>query len=145
LASGDAWVGTAWRRVFLLEVPICLATALFWLVCPDSALTSVHVLAHVDPVHVSLLAQIAIVVLAIFVWFYGRWLSSGRVELRPFRYLQEGMVLSDALLSWVAIAGLASGTMQTAPALAQITMASLWLIVRVAFLIRTAPRRGAQA
>lgn len=137
MVNDEAMVGRGWRRVFLLEVPICLASALYWLACPDQALATIHGIAHADPVHVSLLAQLAFVVLAVFVWFYGRWLGSGRVQLRPFRYLQEGLILSDGLLIWAAIASLDAGAMQAGPAAGQITMAGAWLAIRVAFLITT--------
>ncbi|MFV8749516.1 hypothetical protein ACNOYE_03070 [Nannocystaceae bacterium ST9] len=134
----DATLGNRWKRVFLLEVPICLATALFWLFAPFAALRSIHGLEHADAVHAGLLAQIAFVVLAMFVWFYARWLLGGPVALRPFRYLQEGMCLSDALLIWLALASVENGSMLLGPAIGQAGMAGLWLIVRVAFLVDTA-------
>lgn len=139
-------VGRSWRRVFLLEIPICAGSVLYWVGLPDVALRTIHGLDAPDPVHASLLAQLGFVVLAVFVWFYARWLLSGRVALRPFRYFQEGASLSDALLIWAAFDGLAREALMLLPGLAQATMATLWLGIRVVFLVSTrepAGRRGA--
>lgn len=121
-------------------MPICSITALYWIVTPGAALEALYGVEAPDAVHASLLAQLAFVVLAVFVWFYGRWLLSGRVALRPFRYLQEGMGMSDAMLIWAAFDGVARGAIQPAAGAAQAIMAAIWLGVRVVFLATTAGR-----
>lgn len=133
-------LGRTWRRLFLLEVPICALSVLYWVLTPNAALRSIHGVTAPDPVHASLLAQLGFVVLAVFVWFYGRWLLSGRVALRPFRYFQEGASLSDALLICAACEGMAAGAILPLPGIAQATMAALWLGIRVVFLLATRER-----
>ena len=72
-------------------------------------------------------------------WTYGRWIFSGRVELRPFRYLQEGLLLGDVFLVVEGLVALGLPGAWTAAALGQIGMAALWGGVRIVFLARNRP------
>jgi hypothetical protein len=128
-------VSDRWRRAFLVEVPICLVTAGYWLFAPAQYLSQAYAV-EADLAHAAVLRQLGFVLLSILVWFYGRWLLSGRVELRPFRYLQEGLALGDVFIIGAAVHALAVGQLGADMALAQIIPAGLWLAVRVVFLIR---------
>ena len=131
------YVSAGWRALFALEIPICLATVLYWWLGTESYLKTTFGLDAADGVHVALVWQCAVVVGTVFVWFYGRWLLSPEVELRPFRWLQEGMAIGDVLLIVLGVRLLALPGAARAAAVAQIGMASLWLLVRVVFLFRT--------
>jgi hypothetical protein len=87
------------------------------------------------------------VVASVFVWFYGRWLLSPRVELAPFRWLQEGMALGDVALIALAVKLAEAPGASRGAAAAQALMAGGWLVVRTVFLLRTyvAPRRRPSA
>lgn len=134
-------VSTRWRRVFLVEIPICLATAGYWLLAPAHYLSQAYAI-EADPTHAAVLRQLAFVLLSMLVWFYGRWLLSGRVELRPFRYLQEGLALGDLFIIGAAVHALVVGQLGASMALAQIIPAGLWLAVRVIFLTMTSAKRA---
>src|SRR5262245_49444642 len=122
-----------WRWLFLVEVPICFGTAAYWLMAPEHFLQMTFSARSADAVHAALVVQLAGVLFSILVWTYGRWLLSGRVELRPFRMFQEGLALGDVFLVAEAI-----GFERRTPALnGQIAMASFWLVVRLFFLWST--------
>lgn len=133
-----------WRWLFLIEVPICLATAGFWLLAPEQYVAQAYGVEAGDVAHVGLLRQLAFVLLSILVWFYGRWLLSGTVEVRPFRYLQEGLALGDVFIIGGAIFAAASGELDVAMAVAQIIPAGVWLAVRVVFLQRYSNARASR-
>jgi hypothetical protein len=134
-AAGE--VSPAWRALFLVEVPLTLATCVYWVVAGGSHLTAMYGAASAPAL--ALLTQLTGVVFSLVVWFYGRWLLSSRpVELRPFRYLQEGFALGDVFLVLAALDALRRGLGGPAVWIAQAAMAGLWLAVRVVFLVRTA-------
>jgi hypothetical protein len=132
-----------WRRFFLVEIPICFATGAYWLVAPGHYVQQTYGVAAPDAAHEGLTRQLAFVLLTVLVWTYGRWLASGRVELRPFRLLQEGLALGDVLIIAGAAHAASTSAMSPAMALAQSAPAAFWLAVRVVFLVRTqtAPAR----
>jgi hypothetical protein len=125
-----------WRIVFAAELPICLATCLFWLFAPAEYLGGFLGKRPHDLADYLLLQQSTAVVFSMFVYFYGRVLLSRRVDLRTFRYLQEAMALGDVLVlaaTWAAHAYL---TPRPELLFAQTAMAALWLGVRGVFLVR---------
>jgi hypothetical protein len=125
-----------WRIVFAIEIPICLGTCLLWLLAPAQYLGGFLGKRPHDVADYLLLQQSSALVFSMFVYFYGRILLSGRVDLRTFRYLQEAMALGDVIAlaaAWMAHAYL---TPQPGLLVAQTAMAALWLGIRVLFLIR---------
>src|SRR5262249_15262092 len=101
-----------WRRLFLVEIPICVATSAYWALAPADFVTRTFGVAAVDGAHLALVRQLAGVVFSLLAWTYGRWLLSGSVELRPFRFLQEGLALGDVFLVVAAIVGGQGGGMR---------------------------------
>lgn len=130
-------VSRRWRRAFFVEVPICVGTAAYWLLAPGDYLSRAYGVAATDPGHVGALRQLAFVLASLLGWTYGRWLTSGVVELRPFRYLQEGLALGDVLIVGGALFALVRGEMSPALAAGQMAPASFWLAVRASFLWQT--------
>jgi hypothetical protein len=65
-------------------------------------------------------------------WLLGR----GDIQLRPFRYLQEGFAIGDVVLIAAAVYCLRSRTGTPALWMTQAAMAGLWLAARVVFLAR---------
>ncbi len=133
-----------WRWLFLIEVPICLATAGFWLLAPNQYVSSAYGVDAGDLAHIGLLRQLAFVLVSMLGWFYGRWLLSGSVELRPFRFLQEGLALGDMFIIAGAIYATTTGELDASMAVAQMVPAGIWLAVRVVFLLRYANARASQ-
>ena len=87
-----------------------------------------------DTGHHYLVLQGASTVATLFVWFYGRVLFAPSIDLRTFRYLQEGMALGDAgILTLSAYAALAARP-DPDTLIAQVAMASVWGAIRVWFL-----------
>lgn len=130
-------VSLRWRRAFFVEVPICVGTAAYWLLAPGDYVARAYGVAAADVAHAGALRQLAFVLATLLGWTYGRWLLSGLVELRPFRYLQEGLALGDALIIAGAASAAARGEMAPGLAAGQMAPAALWLAVRAAFLWRT--------
>jgi hypothetical protein len=125
-----------WRIVFAVEIPICLGTCLLWLLAPAQYLGGFLGKRPHDVADYLLLQQSSALVFSMFVYFYGRILLSGRVDVRTFRYLQEAMALGDVIVlatTWAAHAYLAP---RPDLLVAQTAMAALWLGIRVLFLIR---------
>lgn len=139
VSSAAPTLSRGWTRAFLVEVPICLGTAAYWLLAPGHYVAQAYGAPAADLAHTGLLRQLAFVLASLLGWTYGRWLLSGAVELRPFRYLQEGLALGDVFI--IAGAAFAASRGEMAPALAagQMAPAAFWLAVRVVFLWR--PRR----
>lgn len=129
-------VSVGWRRTFAVEVPICLATAAFWLFAPGD-FTALAFGVPGSPGVNLLVWQLAGVLVSILGWTYGRWLFSGQVELRPFRFLQEGLLLGDVFLVAEGFVALGLPGASPASAAAQIFLATFWGAVRVVFLWRT--------
>ena len=96
-----------------------------------------------DAGHRYLVLQAGSTVLTLLVWSYGRVLFAPSIDLRTFRYLQEGMALGDAgILALSAYAAIFArpdpGTL-----MAQVFMAALWGGIRVRFLWSHRPRAAA--
>lgn len=140
--SPDAAAGPArprelsprWRALFRVEVPICAGTVVYWLLAPEHYLGQLFGDLPVDSGHRYLVLQAASTVGTLLVWFYGRVLFAPEIELRTFRYLQEGMALGDAgilaLSAWLALVARPDPT----TLLAQVLLAAFWGAVRVVFL-----------
>lgn len=128
-----------WRWLFAVEVPICFATAAWWVLAPGDFLALSFGVAP-SPGAVLLVRQLAGVLFSLLVWTYGRWLFSGRVELRPFRFLQEGLLFGDVFLVLEGLVAFGLPGASPAAALGQIGMAALWGIVRIVFLARNTLR-----
>ena len=131
---------TRWRILFFIEIPICLGTAVYWLLTPGHFVGTTWGI-DADAAHVGLSRQLAFVLLSILVWFYARMLLDPRTSLRTFRLFQEGLLLGDVLIILGAVVGASRGEMRSVMALAQAVPAALWGIVRVVFLVRTRPGR----
>lgn len=136
-SRGEGLLAPGWRWVFVVEVPLTLATGVYWLALTEQFVETMFGAGAACDASIALVVQLACVVLSLVVWFYGRWLLSGRVELRPFRYLQEGFALGDVALVALALGALRDGTGEAAAWSAQAGMAGLWLAVRIVFLART--------
>jgi hypothetical protein len=133
----DGVLPRRWRRVFAIELPLTAGACLYWTVAAPAHLETLFGPGTASPAALILLAQLAAVVFSLVVWFYGRWLlGRGDIQLRPFRYLQEGFAIGDVILIAVAAHCLWTGAGTPAPWLAQAGMAGLWLAVRVVFLVR---------
>lgn len=130
----------AWRTIFGLEILIVAATCLVWLLRPASLLEGLYGL-DADAGAYLLLQQSSNVVFCAYVFLYLRMLRARPFPALPFRWLQEAMALGDVfmLAQSVAMWRLLDAT----PLLlvAQAGMATLWLGIRVTYLVTTrAPR-----
>jgi hypothetical protein len=124
------------RALFLIEIPICLGTAGYWLFGGEHYVRTTWALSA-DAGHHGLLRLQAGMLVSLLVWFYGRWLLAGVRELGVFRWFQEGLALGDVfLIAGAAYAGV-RGEMSTAMSLAQAIPALIWFFVRVVFLVHT--------
>lgn len=107
---------------------------MYWIVAPEHYVRKMFGDVHVDAGHRYLVFQAASTVATLLVWFYGRVLFAPAIDLRTFRYLQEGMAIGDlailGLSAYLAIAG----NPDPATLVAQVIMASLWGGLRIAFL-----------
>lgn len=128
-------LGRAWRNTFLLEVPICLGTAAYWLFGGAQFIQQTWGIAA-DAAHLGLLRMQAGVIVSLLVWFYGRWLLAGVRDLRGFRLFQEGLAVGDVFIVAGAAYAASRGEISAAMAWAQIVPAVIWLVVRVVFLWR---------
>lgn len=124
-----------WRAVFLIEIPICVATAVYWIFGGAHYVRETWALSA-DAGHLGLLRMQAGVLLSILVWFYGRWLIAGVRDLAAFRFFQEGLALGDVFILVGAAFAVARGEVSSKMGLAQAGPAALWLVVRVVFLLR---------
>jgi hypothetical protein len=113
-----------------------MATVAYWIIAPDEYARQMFGDTAINPGHRYLVWQTASVVATMLVWFYGRVLFAPSIELRTFRYLQEGMALGDAgilaLSAYLALAARPHPGMLTM----QVFMAALWGGIRVVFLWR---------
>ena len=124
-----------YRALFLVEIPICLATAGYWLFAADHYVRTTFGVAA-DRGHIGLLRMQAGVLVSILVWFYGRWLIAGVRDLAAFRFFQEGLALGDVFIIVGAAYAASRGEVSVPMSLAQAVPAAFWLIVRVVFLAR---------
>jgi hypothetical protein len=70
------------------------------------------------------MTQLTAVVFSMVVWFSGRWLlGRGDIQLRPFRYLQDGFAIGDVVLIAIAAHCLATRTGTPALWMAQAALA----------------------
>jgi hypothetical protein len=116
---------------------VCLATCLFWLVAPGDYLAGFYGFPAGAPAPYLLLQQSTTVVFCAYVYLYAALLRMRPFPLTVFRRLQEAMALGD-----VAVLGSAAWAwhaLQPAPGLwaAQVGMATLWLVLRLVWLVRT--------
>jgi len=127
-------VSARWRAVFRIEIPICAATVVYGVVAPEHYVWKMFGITA-DTGHRYLVFQAASTVSTLLVWFYGRVLFAPSIDLRTFRYLQEGMAIGDlgilALSAYLAI----EGHPDPATLVAQVVLAGLWGGLRVAFLL----------
>jgi hypothetical protein len=130
----DEGLSPRWRAVFRLEIPICAATVAYWIIAPEHYAQKMFGEAALDAGHRYLVLQVASTVSTLLVWFYGRVLFARTIDLRTFRYLQEGMALGDAGI--LALSAYLAATARPDPGtlIAQVFMAALWGGIRVAFL-----------
>jgi hypothetical protein len=132
----DGVLPRRWRTVFAIELPLTAGACLYWTLAAPRHLEAMFGPGTASPAALTVLAQLTAVVFSLVVWFYGRWLlGRGEVQLRPFRYLQEGFAIGDVVLIAVAAHCLRTGAGTPALWIAQLGMAGLWLAVRVLFLI----------
>jgi hypothetical protein len=133
----DGVVSRRWRRIFAIELPLTAGACLYWTVTPTAHVEAMFGAGAATPAALLVLAQLTAVVFSLVVWFYGRWLlGRGDVQLRPFRYLQEGFAIGDIVL--IAMAAYCLWTRAGTPGLwiAQGAVAGAWLATRLVFLAR---------
>lgn len=127
-------ISARWRAIFRIEIPICAATVVYWIVAPEHYVSHLFGDGSIDTARRYLVLQAASTVATLLVWFYGRVLFAPTIDLGTFRYLQEGMALGDlgilALSAYLA----AAGHPDPSTLIAQIVMAALWGSLRIVFL-----------
>jgi len=132
----DRGIPRGWWLLFCTELPLVAGTLVYWVVAPDAFLTESIGIAAPGAPERYLLHLYGGVVGTLVLWFYGRVLLAPRLHLPTFRRLQEALGIGDVVI--VGLGLQAWGALDAAPAMlaAQIGMAGLWGMVRVAFLIK---------
>ena len=127
---------SGWRRLFQLEIVICVATALYWILAPRSYLEALFVDPHVDGVTRYLVLQGAGVLLCAWGYLYARLLLQREFSEASFRHLQEAMAIGDVFVLVTSFLGWRDSTLafRTPTFAAQVVMAALWLAIRVVYL-----------
>jgi hypothetical protein len=136
-------VTRGWYAIFWVEVAICAATALSWIAAPEPFLRAVMGIESPDLRDHMVLLLGANTVLCAYVYLYARLLADRPFNRHAFRRLQEAMALGDVgilVASAVSCAQLSPDPLWMA---GQIGMASVWLGIRVAWLVRTRSDREA--
>lgn len=137
-----------WNVVFWIEIGICFATCLFWLLAPNDFLQKVYNIQGTEALRNGhfLLLQGGLVVFCAYVYLYTRLMLARPFPMQSFVYLQEAMALGDVLI--LILSFMMWKTSKPDPALwsAQVGMASLWLVIRMVFLVQVGWRnKQAQA
>lgn len=138
-------ISRRWRAVFRVEVPICAATVAYWILLPDHYARTLFGDVMPDAGHRYLVLQAASTVGTLLVWFYGRVLFAPSIDLRTFRYLQEGMALGDAGILALSAYVVRVAHPDPGALIAQVLMAALWGTIRVVFLWSHRERSDAAA
>ena len=73
-----------WKLIFGIEIPICLATCVYWFGFPSDYFAKLLGRQTFDAADYVLLQQRAIPIFSVYVYFYGRLLLSPKVPLRLF-------------------------------------------------------------
>jgi len=128
-------VSSKWLIIFAVEVPIVLATGVYWTFFGEQFMTSIYGKGF-EGVEKYLLQQYAAVICCYLGWFYGRWIFSSKdIRVTDFCYFQEAALLGDIylVLSTYYNRHLFAnvGVM-----LAQAGAASFWGILRVIFMLQ---------
>jgi len=123
-----------WRAIFRIEIPICAATVVYWIVAPEHYVRKMFGDIPFDTGHRYLVLHVASTVSTLLVWFYGRVLFAPSIDLRTFRYLQEGMAIGDLGIRALSAYLATTGHPDPGALIAQIVMATLWGGLRIVFL-----------
>jgi hypothetical protein len=126
-----------WRAVFWLEVAICAATSLSWIVAPEPFLRGAIGIEAPDLRHHLVLLLGANVVLCAYVYLYARLLLERPFPRAAFRRLQEAMALGD--VGMLATSAVQCAQLSPDPwwMAGQIGMAAVWLAIRVLWLVQS--------
>ena len=131
----------AWKRLFQLEVAICVATAAYGAFAPAAYQRALFADppagAHAD----YLVVQAAGILFCAWGYLYARLLHARPFHEESFRRLQEAMAIGDVIVLAASVAALRNPGLALRPAAiwAQVGMAALWLGLRVAYLARRRP------
>jgi len=126
-------ISNRWRAIFRIEIPIVLATGVYWIVAPEHY-TRMMFGVTADVGHHYLVLQSASTVLTLLVWFYARVLFAPSIDLRTFRYLQEGMALGDLGILGLSVYLALAAHPDVGMLVSQVFMAALWGSIRIVFL-----------
>lgn len=138
-------ISHGWRNLFRLEIPICAGTVAYWIIAPGDYIRRMFGDVPVDAGHRYLVLQGASTVGTLLVWFYARVLFAPSIDLRTFRYLQEGMALGDAGILALSAYAAAAAHPDRGMLTGQIAMATLWGAIRIWFLWTHRERAGLPA
>jgi hypothetical protein len=135
----DRGIPASWWWLFLVELPLVAGTLVYWIVAPGDYLEStLGVAPSVQTTY--LLHLYAGTVGSLALYFYARVLLSRPIELRTFRYLQEGFLIGDVAIVGLGLANLGVEGLDPGKVWAQITLAAVWGAIRVVFLARVPVR-----
>ncbi len=144
-----SWIPKTWFYVLSSEVFICLATAIYWVVAPNSYLATAYDI-HVDkPLSTQLVPvvyfiamltfQSMVYLLACLLWTK----PTNPVErLNCLCYMEQAMLIGDILIDVITIgAWIQSGFTGTFVKFAQVFMATLWGTIRAVFLVQVGKKK----
>lgn len=133
MGSGEA-LPRGWKRVFQVEVIICVATAAFWFVAPDAYARALFVAPVVSPLSRYLTLQAAGILLCAWGYLYARLLHGRSFSVSAFCRLQEAMAIGDVIVLWSSFSSRNVLSFERQAFVAQIAMAAVWLAIRVGYL-----------
>ena len=133
--SGELTAG--WRKVFWLEVAICVATAVTFLFAPETYLRDFAGFAAPDLRHHLQLLMSANILVCAYGWLYARMLLERPFPFRAFRFLQEAMAIGDVIILILSMVQVVMLEPHLGLWAGQVFMASLWLGIRVYWLVLT--------
>lgn len=123
--------------VFWVEVAICALTVLSWVFAPEPFLRAVVGIDTPDLRHHLLLLLGGNVVFCAYVYLYARLLLDEPFPRLAFRRLQEAMALGDVVILATSVIQCVLLTPDPLWMAGQIGMASLWLVIRMSWLVQT--------
>ncbi|MDB4928761.1 MAG: hypothetical protein JWM10_1245 [Myxococcaceae bacterium] len=126
----------AWRKLFLLELPLVLGTVVFGVLAPRRFLSDAFGLRAADGPTLTLHFSYLGVVGTMVFWFYARLLLAADFHLPTFRRYQEALLLGDVAVVVTWTHAMSSAARVWGGAVAGIALASVWGAVRLVFLLR---------
>lgn len=131
----DRTLPRGWWWTFIIELPLVAGTLVYWFAAPGAYLESTLGVTP-SPQTTYLLHLYGGTVGSLVFYFYARVLLFRPIELRTFRYLQEGLLLGDVAIVVLGLANLDAAGVVPSMAWTQIGVAGFWGLVRVVFLVR---------